>query len=171
MLLNMGTLKFYKRWSLNSKKGEILVVVTIVMAIVLIICLTAVSIQYFQINNMLDDIKYNLFYICQNSILAYSDELELDVYNMDSQLLRKTIHSLLNQNYIKTRKDINSIEIKELALLSSKTECVNHSNGQYEDPFVHIVIDIEFKSVIKLSDTNIRKISLHQDVKLSLMKY
>lgn len=156
---------------MNRKKGELLVVVVIVTALVLILCLVAVSMQYFQINNMLTDLKYNLFYICQNAILAYGDELNLDVYKIDSQTLKSTICDLLVKNYIETRKDISYITVEELQLFVNKDDCINHTKGQYEEPYVHIVVNVGFIPVIKIGDVDKKKVTIHQDVKLSLMKY
>lgn len=156
---------------MNRKKGELLVISIIVTAIFLILCLSAVSLQYFQISNMLSDLKYNLFYICQNAVLAYDNELNLDIYTMDVQVLKNTVYSLLSKNYMQTRKDIKNIWINELTLLSSAEECINHASGYYEEPFIHIVVEVEFIPIIKIGDVDKRRVTIHQDVKLSLMKY
>ena len=156
---------------MNRKKGELLVISIIVTAIFLILCLSAVSLQYFQISNMLSDLKYNLFYICQNAVLAYDNELNLDIYTMDVQVLKNTVYSLLSKNYMQTRKDIKNIWINELTLLSSAEECINHTPGYYEEPFIHIVVEVEFIPIIKIGDVDKRRVTIHQDVKLSLMKY
>jgi len=155
----------------NRKKGELLVISIIVTAIFLILCLSAVSLQYFQISNMLSDLKYNLFYICQNAVLAYDNELNLDIYTMDVQVLKNTVYSLLTKNYMQTRKDIKNIWINELTLLCRAEECINHTLGYYEEPFIHIVVEVEFTPIIKIGDVDKRRVTIHQDVKLSLMKY
>lgn len=156
---------------MNKKKGELLIVAVIIIALVLVLVLGAVSIQYFQINNTLTDIKANLFYICQNAIIAFSDELGFEVYNIDVLRLKNVVSELLTKNYINGRTDITAINIDEIYLVTNESECLSHTGKSYSTPFIHIVISIEFNPVIKFNSVNTRKISIHQDVKLSLMVY
>lgn len=156
---------------MNKKKGELLIISVIIIALVLVLLLGAVSIQYFQINNTLTDIKANLFYICQNAIVAFSDELGFEIYNIDVLRLKSVVSELLAKNYINGRTDITEINIDEIYLVTSESECLSHTGGNYSTPFIHIVISIEFNPVINFGGINARKISIHQDVKLSLMVY
>lgn len=156
---------------MNKKKGELLVVAIILIALVLVLLLGAVSIQYFQINNTLTDIKANLFYICQNAIVAFSDELGFEVYNIDVLRLKNVVSEILTKDYINGRTDITAINIDEIYLVTNESECLSHTSGNYSTPFIHIVISVEFNPVIKFNGVNTRKIGIHQDVKLSLMVY
>lgn len=156
---------------MNKKKGELLIVAVIVIALVLVLLLGSVSIQYFQINNTLTDIRSNLFYICQNAIVAFSDELDFEVYNIDTQKLKSVVSEILTNNYINNRTDITAINIEELYLITNESECLRHTDGSYSIPFIHIVISVEFNPVIKINNISKRKISIHQDVKLALMVY
>lgn len=156
---------------MSRKKGELIIVVTILIATVLILVLGVVSIQYFQINNTLTDIKSNLFYICQNAVIAYGDGLAFDVYSVNTNKLKNVVSDLLTKTYVNGRKDITAITTDEVYIVTNESECISHSNGMYKTPFIHIKITVEFSPVLKLEGLAKRKINIHQDVKLSLMVY
>lgn len=156
---------------MNNKKGELIIVFAILIATVLILVLGVVSIQYFQINNTLTDIKSNLFYICQNAVIAYENDLALDVYSVNSNKLKNIVGELLIKTYVNSRKDIVNITTDEVYIVTNESECMSHSNGIYKTPFIHIKITVEFNPVLKLDGLAKRKINIHQDVKLSLMVY
>lgn len=156
---------------MNKKKGELLILAVVLVALVLILILAGVTIQYFQINNTLADIKSNLFYICQNAVIACGGELELEVYNIDFSRLRSIVYELLSKSYLENRQDITGIKINEIYIVQNENECIAHTDGIYKTPFVHIDIDVEFSPVLKLDNLSKRKVNIHQDVKLSLMVY
>lgn len=156
---------------MNKKRGELLILATVILSLVLILILGAVSIQYFQINNTLTDIKSNLFYICQNAVIACGSELELEVYDIDSVKLQSIVYELLSKSYLENREDITSIKINELYIIQNEGECMRHTDGIYKTPFIHIEIEVEFRPVLKLDNLPKRKVNIHQDVKLSLMVY
>jgi len=141
------------------------------MCIIFCILILFVSlISYFQINTVLTGVKDSIFGISQNAVIAYDKEdLPYDVYNIDMKKLRDIMQELLYKNHIKGKNKIESIEIEEMYLISNENECLAHTNGKVQDTILHVNLEVSFMPIINIG--NVAKLSIHEDIKLSLMKY
>lgn len=152
------------------KKGELYIISIFLFAIICLLILFSVIVSYFQINTVLLGVKDSMFSISQNAIIAYNMEnLAYDVYDIDIEKLRTIINEMLLKNHIEGKSKIENIEIKELYLISNKNECIYHTNGKFEDAILHVILKVNFIPVINIGTIN--EFTIHEDVKLSLMKY
>lgn len=153
-----------------KKDGEIYIITLFMCIFMCMLILFLVLVSYFQINTVLTGIKDSIFTISQNAIIAYNKEfLVYDVYEMDIEKLKTIINELLYKNHIVEKNKIENIEIKEIYLISNKQEVISHTEGRVVDTVLHIKIQITFKPII--SYKNNKTYIIHEDIKLSLMKY
>lgn len=152
-----------------NKKGELLIISVIFMALIILVIFAIVLVQYFQINNTLSDIKNSMFYICQNALLSYDNNLSLEEYNVSNLRLKKVIEQLINRNFLDKKSNIKSIDIKEIYVLTNENECIAHNN-RFSVPFVHLVLEISFEPIINLQN-KMYSFTIHEDVKVALMQY
>lgn len=135
-----------------------------------ILILFVALISYFQINTVLLGVKDSIFSISQNAIIAYNKQnLPYDVYDIDMEKLRNIMKELLYKNHMEGKSKIQSIELKELYLVTNKEECVIHTNGKFKDTILHVKLEVSFVPIINTSD--MKSMVIHEDVKLALMKY
>ena len=135
-----------------------------------VLILFVALISYFQVYSVLLGIKDSIFTISQNAIIAYNKEkLPYDVYDIDIENLRNIMQTLLYKNHIEGKNKIQSINIKELYLITNKEECITHTNGNFKDTILHVKLEAQFIPIINTSD--IRTLVIHEDIKLALMRY
>ena len=141
-----------------------------ICACFIITVLFYIIIGYFQINTILIGIKDSVFSIAQNAIIAYDKEaLPLDTYKLDKEKLKYIMQELLYKNHIEGKSKIQDIQIKELSLIQNKMQCIVHTKGRIEDTFLHVKLEITFMPIINIG--SISTVTIHEDVKLALMKY
>lgn len=154
----------------NGKKGAILITLFVLVILIILTWLLVIMVQYFLINNTLSDIRVNLFYIVQNALMAYSSELNLDVYNISSSTLSEIIVELINKNHVENNKNIKKINIQEIGLCDGMGQCFEHTDSNMNVPYIHIKLKVDFLPIINLRNINL-SYGIHEDIKLSLMEY
>ena len=151
-----------------NKKGEILVLSIFLLIILTCVILVVLIILSFQINTQIVGIKDSVFYMGQNAILACDlSKLAYDKYVIDYNKLYSMCNELIIKNHLEEKNKVNNISIQELKVITSKEECIYHSNGVYDLPILHIVLNINFNTILN----NEYSVSIHEDVKMSLMEY
>ena len=102
--------------------------------------------------------------------MAYDKEfLPFDIYKVDKEKLKDIMQSLLYKNHIEGKSKIQDIQVKELSLIHNKMQCIVHTKGTIEDAFLHVKLEITFIPIINTGNSS--TVTIHEDVKLALMKY
>lgn len=118
------------------------------------------------------NIRNDLFYLVQNSIINFSeDELGLKNYSYNKERIITDIKYLIDKNYNNNKLSnniIKSVKIKELKFLEKEEKCLYLNNMDSEK--IHIVVEVSLSPPIFKNKLKIKNITLHEDVKFSLME-
>ena len=100
---------------MNNKRGSIEIFILSITIIFMVIILTITFLLYIQINSCIYNVKTDLFYIAQNAILAVNyDELAYSNYEINDEMLKEKITTLLHLNYPNYNFNVNEIRYEHL---------------------------------------------------------
>ena len=117
--------------------------------------------MYYQINILVQNIRKDLYYTCNNAILSFdTKELSYRNYTVDEEKTKEVIEDVLNKNYIEAEGSIIKISITDLDV-----------EYMQDSVIIAIQIQVRFKSVINLTGTNEHEFEMSEQVKISLMNY
>lgn len=132
----------------------------------------SIFILYSHFSVVVYNIRNDLFYFVQNSIINFSkDELGLENYSYNEEKIKSDIEYLFDKNYNNNKLSKNivkNIKIKELKFMKKDENCLYSDNMNCEK--IHIVIEVSLIPPILGKKLGVKKINLHEDVKFSLME-
>lgn len=161
----------------DNQKGDVLTITLIFVAIALIIFTFVIAIFMSHINNVLYNLKIDMYSMNKSAIIAvnkYSTSIDRFSYNIEAykeefiKFLKSNYN--LNDELSNSEKLITSIEIKEYAIYER-----GHKD-QYTDEIcdvrtIHTVLKVKIKPIILKSILeDIFVFTIHEDVALSSMK-
>lgn len=156
---------------INEKRGAVNIFIPLGIVIIMIV-LFSIFLTYYQVTVIINGIKQDLFYILQNSIIGCEQEgLKLGEYIPNNVQIYNAIESVITKNYIKEKSSIIDMKIEELNFITNSEEASVHTNGRINESMVHVRIKIKFKPIIKFENKEVYDVILHEDVKVSFLKY
>lgn len=100
---------------MNNKNGSVEIFILSITIIFMVIILAITFLLYIQINSCIYNVKTDLFYIAQNAILAVDyDELVYSSYEINDEILKEKITTLLHLNYPNYNFNVNEIKYEHL---------------------------------------------------------
>lgn len=151
------------------KKGNINII--IVLFTFTLIILFSLFIIYSHISTIVYNIKNDIFYITQNSIISFSiDDLGLKNYSYNKEKIISDIQYILNKQYNNniTKNIVKKIQIDELYFLNKNEYC---SSLKFKnDEKIHLKVKVLISPPIFKNVLKDREIMLHEDIKFSLME-
>lgn len=100
---------------MNNKNGSVEIFILSITIIFMVIILVITFLLYIQINSCIYNVKTDLFYIAQNAILAVDyDELAYSSYEINDEILKEKITTLLHLNYPNYNFYVNEIKYEHL---------------------------------------------------------
>ena len=152
-------------------KGYINIVLIFFLVVVLVIF--TVFILYSHVSIVLYNIRNDLFYVVQNSIIHFSkEELALKNYSYDKEKIISDIEYLLDKHYNNgnlSNNIVKSIKIKELKFMNKNEKCL-YTSDNINSEKIHIIAEVSIIPPILKGKLKATKITLHEDVKFSLME-
>ncbi len=151
-------------------KGYINII--ILLFIFILIFVFSIFLIYSHYTLVIYNIRNDLFYFVQNSILNFSEEelgLKNYIYNQEKMIC--DLQYLIDKHYNGdiSKNIIKKAEIKELKFLDKNTNCKNSKNIINDDK-IHFIVEFTIKPPIFKKILKEKKIDIHEDVKFSLME-
>ncbi len=168
-----------RRSKKTNTKGNIVLALFPMFTILLIAILFAMSIIYSQILIGVINIKSDIFYIVQNSIVKLNkDEFSYGQYVIDEKELKQEISNLILKNYMLDSKGnrinrsvgVLDVVINEVKYYTKENEIVEHTGGKSKEPMVHVVLTVRTKTVLNIGGKSTYDTKIHEDVKLTRLK-
>ncbi len=164
---------------MNLKKGNIVLALFPLFTILLICVLFIVAIIYSQVIIGIVNIKSDLFYIVQNSIMKINKEaLSYGQYIINEVELKDEIENLIIKNYMTDKNGmlanrsvgVLKVSVDEVNYYTSESQILNHTAGTKKEPFVHIVLTVKTRLAINLGIKDTYDTKIHEDIKLTRLK-
>ncbi len=155
----------------KNKKGNILITVFPITFIILIMLIGGFVFLYTQILIGTLDLKENLFYYVQSSLLNESiEELAYNNYYINENETKSKLTEILQKNYNFNTANIKGIEISDFKLLQDKEYINIHTKGKYNEKVIHVEGIIYIKPVFSFLGERI-KIYFHDDIKINTLNF
>ena len=139
-----------------SKSG-IINIFMLIFGIAMILFLTMMYILYFQVGNIKNSVKEELYFVLMNGQVSLDkEELAFSNYTVDKNKLEEILNLWVKET-AKTKINVNEIKIDELL--------TNTSNNNVT---LKVDISVSFVPIVKISDKAIIKIN--DEIDLSLLK-
>lgn len=158
------------------ERGNMLIIATIFMAIILTILIFAVVIFMSHVNNTLYNVKLDMYSIARSGIISVNKhQANVGNFKYDTKTYKKEFEKSLKENY-KLNEDfeneeklISKIKIVEYKIYK-KGEKDNFTKSRADDRTLHIVLEVKLKPIIfrKLLE-KIFIFKIHEDVNLNVV--
>lgn len=164
--------------SLN-KNGNIVLSIFPMFVILVIASLFIVIVIYSQIIIGIINIKSDIFYIVQNSIIKLNkDELSYGKYVIDEKALKEQISSLILKNYILDDKGnvinrsagIMDVKLNEVKYYTEASKIMEHTGKLYDKEIIHVDLTVKTKTVLNIGVKDVYETKIHEDIKMTRMK-
>lgn len=164
---------------MEYKKGNMVLALFPLFTILFIAVIFIAAVIYSQIIIGVVNIKSDVFYIIQNSIIKLNKEnLRYGEYILDEIALKQEISNLVEKSYMidsngnKVTRSAGVIDVivNEVKYYTKESDVLVHTNGKYTEPIVHVIIKVRTKTVLNIGIKDIYDTELHEDVKLTRMK-
>ena len=110
-------------------------------------------------------LKTDLFYICQNALLALDyEDLSVNKYTVQDELLKKHIEDLLHLNYTSIKTNFKTIRVKEIYIIDDNGYTAVHTQNRYDSPILHLDISVTYNYTITKTE---KSFNIHEDIKLN----
>lgn len=164
---------------LARKEGNVWIAIFPMFTILLIFIIFMVCIIYSQIIIGVVNIRSDIFYIVQNSIIKLNkEELSYGKYIVDKLELEEEISNLLLKNYmldssgnkINRTCGILDVHLNEIEYYTEESEILAHTKGEDVEPIIHIVLTVRTKAVLNIGIKDTYDTEIHEDIKLTRLK-
>lgn len=168
----------YKTIILN-KKGNIVLALFPLFTILFIIILFIVIVIYSQIIIGVVNIKSDVFYIVQNSIIKLNkEELSYGQYIVNEQELKTEISDLVTKSYMldsngnRINRDAGVLDVvvDEVKYYTNSNEIKQHIGVEYDNEFIHLVLTVKTKPILNIGIKDVYNTKIHEDIKLTRLK-
>lgn len=140
------------------KRGNVFISLGIIIIIIIFI---AIVLTYYQLNIIIENLRYDLFYAANSAILSFdAQDLTYNKYTIYEEKTKTIIKSILNKNYVENKGSVKNIEITNLKITS------NNDNVN-----IQIEIEVTFDSVINIASSKQHKFKIKEQIKISLLDY
>lgn len=165
--------------TVTNKKGNIVLALFPLFTILFIAVLFVMSVIYSQIIIGVVNIKSDIFYIVQNSIIKLNkEELSYGEYLLDEDELKKEISNLVLKSYMLDSKGnivnrsagVLDVMVNEVKYYTKESEIIEHTDGKYNEEFIHIVLTVRTKTVLNIGIKDTYDTKIHEDIKLTRLK-
>lgn len=158
---------------IKTKNGNVTLMIFPIGIMILIVILVSIAFLYIQITVQIYEIKSNLFYIVSSSFTqADIEKLAYRDYSLSLSDLKTNLNDLLKENYLAKNggKGIVDIHCKNIKLLRSDIEVLEHTENKYATPIICVNIKVVFTPIISLLGNKI-DLSIHDDIKINLLEF
>ena len=165
--------------TVTNKKGNTVLALFPLFTILFIAVLFIISIIYSQILIGVINIKSDVFYIVQNSIIKLNkEELSYGEYILAEDELKEEISNLILKNYMLDGKGnrvnrsagVLDVVVSEVKYYTKEREIIEHTGGKYNEEFIHIVLTVRTKTVLNIGIKDTYDTKIHEDIKLTRFK-
>lgn len=157
-----------------SRKGNICIIILPILMLIFIVIIATLIITYIQISTQLYDVKLSLDNIVMSSLSNDDlDNISYRDYNINENVLKNNIESLLEKNYLKKeskKTGITKIWCDDVRVLNINNQILKHGKYTYEVPVICVNIKLKFSPIISLLGKD-KEVTIHSDIKLSLLEF
>lgn len=156
--------------------GNVLIIATIFMAILLVILLFAMAIFISHVNNILYNFKLDMYSIARSGIIAVNkNQANTGNFTYDAKTYRKEFEKSLKENYElnddfeNDEKLISNIKIVEYKIYKSG-EKDSFTKSKVNNRVLHIILKVQIKPIIfrKLLE-KVFVFTIHEDVNINIV--
>lgn len=158
------------------KKGNILIISVIFIAICIVIILFIATVFMSHVNSILYNMKLEMYSINKSAIISVNkNKSSIDGFSFNKKSYRKYFEDAvrksydLNDDFENTDKLISSVKIIEYDIYE-KGEKDNFTKDRCDDRVIHTVLNVKIKPIIMRNFfEKILTFKIHEDVNLNLM--
>ena len=162
-----------------KRKGNIALGLFPLFTLLLIFVIFTACVIYSQIIIGVVNIRSDVFYIVQNSIIKINkEELSFGEYIVNEDELREEISNLILKNYmlgsngnrINRTSGVIDVALSEIKYYTKENEILAHTGGKYKEQMIHIVLVVRTKAVLNIGIKDTYDTKIHEDIKLTRFK-